>query len=108
MPTIPETLKRLAATFAVRDIMTPASQLICASDELHAPTVSANHPHFDIIPIKSPAGLIGYYSRAAGVTNNLALSDLISDGTSLVDFVDFCAVRPFFFVLGDREVKGYV
>lgn len=108
MPTIPETLKRLATTFTLRDIMTPTSMLICASDELSAPTVSANHPDFDVIPIKTGAGVTGYYCRASGTTSHVTLSDVISDGTNLLDFVDFCQQKPFFFVLGDREITGYV
>jgi hypothetical protein len=40
MPTLEETLNRLAITFAVRDIMTRGANLVCGVDEVQAAGVS--------------------------------------------------------------------
>lgn len=106
-PTIGETLKRLATTFAVRDIMTPCAYLVCAPDDERAPLISANNPDFDVIPIRSGNVITGYFDKAVGSPKKLSLEDVISDGTNLLDFIDICARRPFSFVLGEQEIKGY-
>ena len=106
-PAVVETLKRLATTFTVRDIMTPCTHLVCAPDEQRAPLVSANNPDFDVIPIKAGEVITGYFERAVGAPQHLRLEDVVSDGTNLLDFVDICASRQFSFVLGEQEIKGY-
>ena len=88
--------------------MTPCAHLVCAPDEPHAPLVSANNPDFDVIPIKSGDAITGFFERSVGIPQILRLEDVISDGTNLLDFVDICARRPFSFVLGEQEIRGYV
>ena len=51
MPTIEETLKRLAVTFTARDIMIPDAGLTCAGDEVEAVCVSKDNPDFSVIPL---------------------------------------------------------
>lgn len=108
MPTIAETLKRLAITFTVRDIMTRGADLVCAADEGKAPMVSANNPEFDVIPIKSGEIITGYFNRTSCSPSKLTLDDVISDGTNLLDLVDICERRQFSFVLGEQDIKGYI
>ena len=55
MPTIDETLKRLAATFVVRNIMIPDAMLVCGENEAEAAAVSAAHPDFNVIPLRKEA-----------------------------------------------------
>jgi hypothetical protein len=52
MPTIEETLERLAVTFVVRDIMIPSESLVCAANPPEAAKASDGHPDFNVIPIR--------------------------------------------------------
>ena len=108
MPTIEDTLKRLAVTFAVRDIMIPRERLVCAIDESDAAKVSADHPDFNVIPIPCEGKLTSYFERDTRRTTTIAVNDLISGGTSLLDLVEFLEEREFAFVLNHRHIDGYV
>lgn len=108
MPTTEETLKRLASTFAVRDIMIPKRELVCAADGIHAANVSKNYPDFSVIPLQKNAKLAGYFLRDSQASKEIHLNDLISDGTSLLDLVEIFEDREFSFVLTHREIAGYV
>jgi hypothetical protein len=108
MPTHEETLKRLATTFTARDIMTPRSALICGNDEADAIKVSSEHVDFDVIPIMPGGKLTGYFERDSGRKGDIAVNDLISDGTSLIDLVNIFEHRKFSFVLSYQYVNGYV
>ena len=108
MPTLEETLKRLAITFTVSDIMVPATGLICAGDDIDAARVSKDNPDFNVIPIRHKGKLTGYFERDSHTTSQIALSDLISDGTSLLDLVGTFEDREFSFVSSDRQISGYV
>jgi hypothetical protein len=108
MPTIEDTLKRLAVTFTVRDVMVPAAGLTCAGDGLEAATVSKENPDFSVIPLRRDARLAGYFLRDAQTSKEIDLNDLISDGTSLPDLVEIFEDREFSFVLTHRQIAGYV
>ena len=108
MPTLKETLKRLATTFTVRDIMIPRVGLICSDDEKHAAKVSDDNPDFNVIPIPQEGQLTGYFERDSRDTKRIELDDLISDGTSLLDLVEILEDRQFSFVLSHRHIEGYV
>jgi hypothetical protein len=97
MPTLKETLKRLATTFTVRDIMVPRGGLVCSDDEEHASKVSDDNPDFNVIPIPQEGPLTGYFERDSRNTKKIALNDLISDGTSLLDLVEILEDRQFCF-----------
>jgi len=98
MPTLKETLKRLATTFTVRDIMIPGAELTVAPDEVGAIRVSHDSPDFNVIPFRQNGRL----------TKKIELNDLISDGTSLLDLVEILEDRQFSFVLSHRHIEGYV
>jgi len=108
MSTIEETLKRLAITFTVRDIMVPEVGLTCAGDEIEAAIVSKDNPDFNVIPLRQNTKLTGYFLRDSRTSREIVLSDLISDGTSLLDLVEIFEDREFSFVLSYREIAGYV
>lgn len=108
MPTLEETLKRLAITFTVRDIMIPEAGLVCAEDKIEAAKVSKDKPDFNVIPIRQNGKLTGYFERDSHTTSDIALNNLISDGTSLLDLVETFEDREFSFVLSDRQIAGYV
>jgi hypothetical protein len=108
MPTLEETLKRLATTFTVRDIMIPETGMVCAGDEIEAAKVSRDSPDFNVIPIRQNGKLTGYFERDSHTTSEIALNDLISDGTSLLDLVEILEDREFSFVLSHRKIAGYV
>jgi len=95
MPTIEETLKRLATTFTVKDIMVPDADLKIAADDLAAIRVSHDNPDFSVIPIRQNGKLTGYFERDSRNTKKIALNDLISDGTSLLDLVEILEDRQF-------------
>jgi len=108
MPTIEETLKRLATTFTVKDIMVPDADLTIAADDLAAIRVSHDNPDFSVIPIRQNGKLTGYFERDSRGTKKIELNDLISDGTSLLDLVEILEDRQFSFVLSQRQIEGYV
>lgn len=108
VPSLYQTLQRLALTFAVRDLMVPTADLTCAPREKDAPTVSAEHPDFNIIPIKRGEQIAGYYERDSAETKPVTVRDLISDGTSILDLVTILEQRPFCFVLAHVRIAGYV
>jgi hypothetical protein len=108
MPTLKETLQRLATTFTVRDIMVPRVGLVCSDDEGHAGKVSDDNPDFNVIPMPQEGPLTGYFERDSRNTKKIELNDLISDGTSLLDLVEILEDRQFSFVLSHRHIEGYV
>jgi len=108
MPTTEETLKRLAITFAVRDIMIPEAGLTCAGDGIEPARVSKHYPDFSVIPLRRDAKLTGYFLRDSQTLREIILNDLISDGTSLLNLVDIFEDREFSFVLTHRQIAGYV
>lgn len=109
IPSLEETLQRLATSFTVRDIMIPAEKLICAPREKDAPTVSAEKPDFNVIPIKPHKQIKCYYERDSRETKPITPHDLISEGTSILDLVRiFANNRGFYFVLAQCQIAGYV
>lgn len=108
MPTIEETLKRLAITFTAKDIMIPETGLTCADNEVYAAGLSQDNPDFNVIPIRENTKLVGYFVRDSRTAKQILLNDLISDGTSLLDLVEILEDREFSFVLSHREIAGYV
>jgi hypothetical protein len=107
MPTLDETLKRLATTFTVRDIMIPSSMLICANNEEQAAVVSDANPDFNVIPIRQDGNITAYFERNSRTTTSITLRDLIADGTKLLDLVEILEHREFVFVLSSEKGEGY-
>lgn len=108
MPRIEETLNRLAIAFAVKDIMTPRTGLVCAANDMQAARVSDDNPDYDVIPIQQGGTLTGYFERKPRRARKIAPADLIADGTSLLDLVEILKQRQFSFVLSRQKVEGYV
>lgn len=108
IPSLEQTLQRLAMSFAVRDIMIPTENLTCAPREKDAPAMSAEHPDFNVIPIKQGKKITGYYDRDSGEIKQTTLLDLTSDGTSILDLMTILKERPFCFVLDHARIAGYV
>lgn len=108
MPRIEETLNRLAKAFTVRDIMTPNATLVCAANDIQAGRVSDDYPDFDVIPIQQHGTPTGYFERKSGKTKRITPTDLIADGTSLLDLVEILEERQFSFVLSRHKIEGYV
>src|SRR5713226_1295766 len=107
MPTSDETLKRLATTFTVKDVMIQCSKLVCANDEGLAALVSDANPDFNVIPIRQAGKITGYFERNSRSTMSITPSDLISDGTKLFDLVEILEHREFVFVLSSEKGEGY-
>ena len=61
-----------------------------------------------MIPIRLNGRLTGYFERDSHIASQIALNDLISDGTSLLDLVETFEDREFSFVLSHRQISGYV
>lgn len=108
MPTLKETLKRLSISFTARDIMIPHRELMCAGTENQAEMVSKANPDFSIIPIRRKGKIIGYFERDTRITREIALSDLVGDGTSLLDLVENLEDRQYCFILSHRQIAGYI
>jgi hypothetical protein len=110
VPRLAQTLQRLALTLTVRDLMIPAERLTCSEREKDAPTVSAENPDFNVIPIRKQRGkqITGYYERDSGFTKPIMADDLISDGTSILDLLRTFEKRSFCFVLTNDQIAGYV
>lgn len=107
MPTLDETLKRLATTFTVRDIMIPSSKLVCADNEEQAAVVSDANPDFNVIPIRREGKVTAYFERTSRTTTEFTPSDLIADGAKLLDLVEILEGREFVFVLSSDKDEGY-
>lgn len=108
MGSVEDNLKRLATTFTVRDIMIPVVDLVCATGESEAALISSRYPDFTIIPIRVDGTLGTYFDRHSRHTSRIELQDLISDGTGLLDLIGIFESRQFAFVLGHRQIEGYV
>jgi len=108
MATLDETLARLAGTFTVRDIMIPSADLVCAASDLQAPDVSQRNSDFNVIPIREGQKLIKYFLRDSRAVQRIELTDVIADGTSLLDLVEVFEQHEFAFVLTHRQIAGYV
>lgn len=103
-----ENLKRLATTFTVRDFMVRTRDLACATGKPDALAVSNANPDFSVIPIKKGGRVSGYYSRDSRRITLIKVKELISDGTGVLELVDVFEYREFAFVLGPRQIDGYV
>jgi len=103
-----ENLKRLATTFTVRDFMVRTRDLACATGKPDALAVSNANPDFSVIPIKKSGRVSGYYSRDSRRITLIKVKELISDGTGILDLVDVFEHQEFAFVLGPRQIDGYV
>ena len=88
--------------------MTGSPDLVSGTNDRDAASKSDANPDFDVIPIQRDGRLTGYFQRENRSTKRIAASDLISDGTSLLDLVDILEVRPFAFVLSRERIQGYV
>jgi hypothetical protein len=107
MPGLDETLKRLATAFTVKDIMVPSSTLVCADDEEKAAVLSDANPDFNVIPILRAEKITGYFERTSRTTREFNASDLIADGTKLLDLIEVLEHREFVFVLSSEKAEGY-
>lgn len=107
MPGLDETLKRLATAFTVRDIMIPSSRLVCADDKEQAAVVSDANPDFNVIPIRRDGKITAYFERTSRTTRGFSPSDLIADGTKLLDLIEILEHREFVFVLSSEKGEGY-
>jgi len=105
---IEHTLERLARTFVVSDIMVPTDQLLCANDLDSARHELKQHPEFDIIPIRHGERIVAFLERGSDATKPLQLSDVISEGTSILDLVDCLGDQRHFFILARKTVVGFV
>jgi hypothetical protein len=103
-----ENLARLAGAFTVRDIMVRTGELVCATVESDAQLLSKSYSDFSTIPIKTENRLSAYYSRDSGLVSPIEIQDLVSDGTGILDLVDILERREFAFVLGPRQIDGYI
>jgi hypothetical protein len=108
VPRLAQTLQRLALMLTVKDLMVPAKSLTCAEREKDAPALSDENPDFNVIPIKKRKQITSYYERDSGQTKPITTSDLISDGTSILELLSTLEKRPFCFVLTHAQIAGYV
>jgi hypothetical protein len=82
--------------------------LVCARSENEAEMMSKANPDFSIIPTRRKGKLERYFERDTHITREITLSDLLSDGTSLLDLVEIFEEREFCFILSHRQIAGYV
>jgi hypothetical protein len=87
--------------------MIPSSRLVCADDEEQAAVVSDANPDFNVIPIRRESKITAYFERTSRTTRGFAPSDLIADGTKLLDLIEILEHREFAFVLSSEKGEGY-
>ena len=104
--TVESTLAQFSKAFTVSAVMTPREMLIGADTVEEGRQHSRRHG-YDVIPHPSTGPITGFYYRGADITT-LTPSDLVGDGTSLLDLLTLLAQREFFFVLRGNEISGYV
>jgi hypothetical protein len=88
--------------------MTPNAALVYAANDMQAGKVSDDNPDFDVIPVQQDGTPSGYFERKFRKTKKITPTDLIADGTSLLDLVDILEERQFSFVLSRHKIEGYV
>jgi hypothetical protein len=106
IPTLHETLQRLALAFTVHDIMVPERDLVHGYDE-HSAGALLDKYGYDLIPIAFGGRLVSYVQRDDSM-RPITLDDTISDSTPILDLVSLLAERSFWFVLVGGQVKGLV
>jgi hypothetical protein len=102
------TLETLARTFTVREIMVPVGQLVRGANEQDALRLLRKNPEFDMIPIPDSGEPSMFLDRDAKTVRSIERSDLISDGTSILELVDVLAERGRVFVFKRQQIGGYV
>lgn len=108
VPNLEETIQRLAYTFTVRDIMKPKEELVYASSEGDARKLLDRNKDYDVIPIDQGGTLCAYLERGSNHTKRIALHDIVSDGTSILDLVDILKERRYCFVVVSNRIAGYI
>jgi hypothetical protein len=88
--------------------MIPVDQLSCARDLDSARHQLEKHPEFDIIPIRHGERIVAFLQRGSDEIKPLQLSDVISEGTSILDLVDCLGDKRHFFIIARRTVVGFV
>ena len=95
--TIQKIVRQLALAFTVKDIMIPASDLVRAKAVDDVEAVLKRYPDFDIIPLPFKGKISGYYRRDTKRFFPVKATDLISDGTSLLELPNLLIERDFYF-----------
>ncbi len=108
MPSLQETLQRLAGRFAARDIMTPRERMTTAGDVDEAARKLDEYPQYDVIPIRQSQHILAFLERGASKQRIIQIQHLISAETAILDLVDSLCDRPFTFVVGRHQVVGLV
>jgi hypothetical protein len=88
--------------------MVTGTGLVCADTEDHARLLLARHSDFDVISIRRKGVLTAYMERGSGKIHDIALDDLITESTGLLEAVDVLARRRHAFVLVRDRVSGYI
>lgn len=99
------TLEELAVTFAVRDVMTPAEDLV-RSDRYEE--AEPEFSEFDVIPFPATGDITGYFRRGIRQPARISVDLLLSDATSVIELPALLSSQEFYFVLWRKRVAGYV
>lgn len=105
---IEQTLAQLAEMFKVRDIMVTQADLKRANNLDEAIRLLDEYQDYDHIPLPVTGPIGAYVARDDRKFHPIRNSDLISDGTSLLDLPDLLCDRAFYFVLTANQIQGFV
>lgn len=108
MTEITQTLQRLAQGFIARDIMVPASDLICGATLDEAKNLLTEYPQYDLIPIRRANQIVAYLERGSSGITSLRIEHLTSDGTPILDVLDALAKHRQTFLVARQEIAGMI
>jgi len=101
-------VERLSRDFTARDVMTPRQHLVRAADERDALALLDQHRESDVILIERGGVLTAYVEQGTSRAREIGVADVVCDATSILDLVETLREWRFCFVLGSREIVGYV
>jgi hypothetical protein len=105
---VQQIISQLTHAFTVKDIMVPVSDLVRGYDSHEAQDLLDMYPQYDVIPMPREGTINSYLHRSSAKPRYITSTDLISDGTPLIDLPDLFLKRDFFLVLSSNNIAGFV
>lgn len=100
-------LQRIATLVRARDLMVPMAAFVTAETREAAIGALATYADFEVVGVTSRGEVASVVTRD-GKARPILRSDLVSDATPLGALLDVLEHQPWCFVLGGRELVGYI
>ncbi len=100
-----EASKRILDIFSARDLMTPVNQLKRA-DTIDQAEQLFNE--YDVVPYPRSGEINGFFERRNSDITPIETSLLLSEGTSVFQFLELLNQSKFYFVISGNRIIGYI